>query len=202
MTNYIEILRKHGIEIPKDKEDDIKKEIAANYKTVTEYDRKVELLETEKSRADAAEEKLASFEGLDPEKVKEEIQNYKKEIEQAKKEYKEQLEKRDYNDLVEKAVGNIKFTSASAKKAFMAELTNDPLKVKNGSLIGFDDFVNSYKETDPEAFAVEGGKQPAKFTISDSQKQGHEPVTKESIYAIKDRAERQKQMAEHIDLWN
>lgn len=202
MTNYIEILKKYGIEIPKDKEDDIRKEFATNYKAVTEYERKVEQLEAEKSRADAAEEKLASFEGLDPEKVKEEIKNYKEEIERAKKEYKEQLDKRDYNDLVEKAVGNLKFTSASAKKAFLAELTNDPLKVKNGTLIGFDDFVKSYKETDPEAFAADDGKEPAKFTNPDIQKKGQETVTKESIYAIKDRAERQKQMAEHIDLWN
>lgn len=202
MTNYIEILKKYGIEIPKDKEDDIRKEFATNYKAVTEYERKVEQLEAEKSRADAAEEKLASFEGLDPDKVKEEIKNYKEEIEQAKKEYKEQLEKRDYNDLVEKAVGNLKFSSASAKKAFLAELTNDPLKVKNGTLIGFDDFVKGYKETDPEAFAADDGKAPAKFTTPESQQKGQEPVTKESIYAIKDRAERQKQMAEHIDLWN
>lgn len=201
MTNYIEILKKNGIEIPKEKEDDIKKEIAANYKTVTEYDRKVEQLENEKSRADAAEEKLASFEGLDPVKIKDEIQNYKAEIEQTKKEYKEKLEKRDYTDLVEKAVGDLKFSSASAKKAFMSELQNDPLKVKNGSLIGFDDFVKSYKETDPEAFAVDGGKPPARFTTPESQKP-QDNVTKESIYAIKDRSERQKQMAEHIDLWN
>ena len=46
----------------------------------------------------------------------------------------------------------------SAKKAFMADLKAKKLPLQDdGTLLGFDDYVASYKKTDPGAFAPEGG---------------------------------------------
>lgn len=56
------------------------------------------------------------------------------------------------------AAGSLKFTSESAKKAFLADLGSKNLPLQDdGTLLGFDDYVASYKKTDPGAFAPDGG---------------------------------------------
>ena len=49
----------------------------------------------------------------------------------------------------------LKFSSESARKAFVADLAAKELPMQDGKLLGFDDFVKSYKESDPAAFAVD-----------------------------------------------
>lgn len=51
------------------------------------------------------------------------------------------------------AAAGLKFSSESAKKAFLADLSAKKLPVQDGALLGFDDFVKTYKESDPAAFA-------------------------------------------------
>ena len=52
--------------------------------------------------------------------------------------------------------GGLKFSSASAKKAFLSDLTAKKLTLEDGKLLGFEDYVKTYKEQDPGAFAPEG----------------------------------------------
>ena len=47
------------------------------------------------------------------------------------------------------------FSSNSAKKAFIADAINEGMKLKNGELQGFDDFLESYKKNDADAFLKE-----------------------------------------------
>lgn len=205
MKNILEILKSLGVEVPSDKESELTKAVSENYKTIVEYEKKISKLEAdrdhEKERADKSEETLKGFEGIDPAKMSEEIEKYKKQAEEAKAEYERQIADRDYSDLVDKAVAGLKFTSNSAKKAFVADLQADKLKVKNGVLIGFDDFVKAYKETDSDAFSIEDVKPTAKFTEVMSSGTKKPTVTKDSIYAIKDTAERQKAIAENPELF-
>ena len=56
------------------------------------------------------------------------------------------------------------FTSASAKKAFMADLSAKNLPLQGDSLLGFDDFVKTYRENDPGAFAAD--TKPARIVAS------------------------------------
>lgn len=205
MKNILEILKSLGIEVPSDKESDLNKAVAENYKTVTEFEKKISKLEAErdheKERADSSDETLKKFEGIDPAKMNEEIEKYKKQAEDAKAEYEKQIADRDYSELVDKAVAGLKFTSNSAKKAFIADLNSDRLKVKNGTLIGFDDFVKAYKETDADAFSIEDVKPTAKFTQAMPSGTKDTTLTKESIMAISDRAERKQAIADHMDLF-
>lgn len=205
MKNILEIMKSLGIEVPSDKESDLNKAVAENYKTIVEYEKKIGKLEAErdheKERADKSEETLKGFEGIDPAKMSEEIEKYKAQAEQAKADYEKQIADRDYADLVDKAVASLKFTSNSAKKAFIAELNSDKLKVKNNTLIGFDDFVKAYKESDADAFSIEDVKPTAKFTQAMPTQTKDTTVTKESIMSITDRAERRKAMADHMDLF-
>lgn len=62
------------------------------------------------------------------------------------------------------AAAGLHFTSASAKKAFMADLAAKKLPLQGDSLLGFDDFVKTYRENDPGAFAAD--TKPARIVAS------------------------------------
>lgn len=70
-----------------------------------------------------------------------------------------QLAERDYSDAIGKAIAGanegkgIKFTSKGARVAFEKALRDQKLELKDGVLNGFDDFLKSQKESDPDAFA-------------------------------------------------
>lgn len=57
----------------------------------------------------------------------------------------------------ERAVSGLRFSSESAKKAFLADLAAKKLPLQDGKLLGFEEFAKSYKEADPGAFLPVGG---------------------------------------------
>lgn len=63
--------------------------------------------------------------------------------------------------LKEQAAG-LKFSSESAKKAFLADLAAKELPIQEGKVLGFDDYVKKYKESDPGAFLSE--QTPPRFS--------------------------------------
>lgn len=68
-----------------------------------------------------------------------------------------QLADREYSDAITRAItsNGLKFSSKSAEKAFIADIRERNLELKDGKLQGLDDFVNAQKEADPDAFAPE-----------------------------------------------
>lgn len=70
----------------------------------------------------------------------------------------EQLSARDYNDAIRSAIESkgVKFSSKAAERAFMADLREKQLKLDNGALMGFDDFLTAQKTADPSAFMDQG----------------------------------------------
>lgn len=75
--------------------------------------------------------------------------------EESSKLHKAEMDKREYEYLVKDTVGGVKFTSESAKKAFINELTAKQLPLKDGKLLGFDDYLKEIKTSDPGAFVPE-----------------------------------------------
>ena len=67
----------------------------------------------------------------------------------------DKLSEQEYSYAVNGAVSGMQFTSAAAKKAFVSDLKDKGLKLEDGKLLGLDDYVKAYKETDPDAFAAE-----------------------------------------------
>lgn len=65
------------------------------------------------------------------------------------------LADRDYSDAITRAISgkDLKFSSKSAERAFIAALKEQRLELKDGELGGVDDFIKSQKEADPDAFA-------------------------------------------------
>lgn len=74
------------------------------------------------------------------------------------KAYKDQLKKQSYEFAVKEYANQQKFTSQGAKRDFIQSMIAKDLKMEKDTILGADDFLNVYKEADPNAFVVE---QPA-----------------------------------------
>lgn len=209
MKNILEICKDFGLEIPADKQADFSKAVAENYKTVAEFDKKVGKLEAErdthKERADTAEETLKSFEGIDPTKVKDEIDKWKKAAEEAQQNAQKQLDERDFNDTLKNELDKIQFTSAAARRDVEAQIRAAGLKQKDGVILGLTDLIGQIKATEADAFVDENQQrlENGKTRFTQPNKGGNQgaPLTRNDIMNIKDSAQRQKAIAENLGLF-
>lgn len=175
MKNIYDILKGIGIEIPEDKKGDFDKALNENYKTVSEVNNIQSKLEKAEGERDTYKtkydedikqrdtdikdlQKKLKDAGTDTEKLSKletELGTLQDTYKTAKADYEKKLADQAYEFAIKEKVAGLKFTSNSAKKAFIADITADPLKMKDGELIGFDDYVNKYKEQDAGAFVNE-----------------------------------------------
>ena len=175
MKNIHEILKSVGIEVPADKKEAFEKEVLENYKTVSEVNLirgKLEKAESErdtyknkydedikKRDADLEDlQKKLKNAGVDAEKLKTletDLATLKTTYEESKGEYEKKLADQAYEFALKQKVDGLKFSSNSAKKAFIADAMKEEMKIKDGELQGFDSFVKSYKENDAGAFISE-----------------------------------------------
>lgn len=209
MQKLVELLQKYGVVIPEDKQVEIKSELSKGYKNIAEHNKVISKLETErdtwKEQAENAEATLKNFEGIDPAKINEELATYKQRAEQATKDAEEKIYQRDYTDALNVAMDKYKFTSESAKRSVVASIRNEGLKLKNGQIMGLNDYVEQLRQEDPDAFVDEHATRletsRTKFThpsVSDSKS---EVVTKNDIMKIKDPVERQAMIARNLDIF-
>ena len=175
MKNIHEILKSVGIEVPADKKEAFDKEVLENYKTVSEVNLIRGKLENAESERDTYKNKYdedikkrdADLEdlqkklknaGVDAEKLKTletDLATLKTTYEESKGEYEKKLADQAYEFALKQKVDGLKFSSNSAKKAFIADAMKEEMKIKDGELQGFDSFVKSYKENDAGAFISE-----------------------------------------------
>lgn len=207
MENIYAILKKYGIEIPTESKADFDKDVAANYKTQSEFEKKLSKVEGErdnyKEQLDTATETLKGFEGVDIETMKTQLKDWQKKAEDAEKDYQAKLEARDFDDALKAAMGGYKFTSEAAKKAVISEVKGAGLKLRDGKILGLVDLMESIKTADASAF-VDEGNPPAKFTQRMGGNGGNpagQTMTKDQIMAIKDRAERRAAIAQNMKLF-
>lgn len=159
MQKLIETLKSFGIEIPADKQADVKKALSEHYKNTAEHNKAISKLEADrdawKEKAESAEEALKGFEGIDPAQVQTELATWKKKAEDAEKDRDAKLYERDFEDALKEEISGYKFTSEAAKKAIMAEIREAGLKVKDGKILGLSDLLVQMKEKDASAFVDE-----------------------------------------------
>ena len=65
---------------------------------------------------------------------------------------------------LERKASGLKFSSESARKAFIAEAKAQNFAMKDGEILGFDDYVKTFKAADPSAILPDGGV--ARFSAS------------------------------------
>lgn len=204
MKNVNEILKTFGVELSEEQQADLNKQVAENYKTVAEFDKKVTKLESErdqfKEQLNTANEALKGFEGVNVEEINQKLADYQKQVEDVKNEYAGKLYEREFNDVLTQELSGYKFSSKSAEKAVKEQILARKLPMENGKILGLSDLVESIKGTDPDAFASEQTP-PAKFTAPLSGTPTPKKMTRAEIMAIKDTRERQKAIAENMELF-
>lgn len=96
------------------------------------------------------DKEIEALKAVDTDGIQKQLTDAQSEIEQ----YKTQLVDRDYSDAVTRAIAGlgIKFSSKAAEKAYIADLKTNRLEVKDGALVGFDDYHKAQVEADPAAF--------------------------------------------------
>jgi gas vesicle protein len=106
-------------------------------------------------------DKVQELSKVDTEELKKQIEDLQKKYEDDTKALNSKYEAREYDIKLNDYAKDLKFSSNSARKSFMSDLKAKDLKFENDKLVGFDDFVNSYKETDPNAFIKEETTEPS-----------------------------------------
>ena len=179
MKNIYEILRTIGVEISDENKEKFDKSFTENYKTIAEVDNlKTKLSNSEKQNTELQEQyntdikkrdndlaelqkQLAEAGGQEGKltELQETLNKWKTDYETIKTDYEKKLSDQRYEFAIKEKVNELQFTSNSAKKAFTHDLMANPLQVKDGKILGFDDFVNNYKEQDAGAFKVDEGSQ-------------------------------------------
>ena len=195
MQNIENILKGVGVEIPAEHAEAFRKTFHENYKTVTEREKLKTDLTNMTKRAETAETTLKGFEGIDPEKVKDEVAQWKKKAEDAEKEYQTQLFQRDFDDALKSHMDGIEFTSVAARKAIEAEVRANCTKIKDGRIIGFTDVIEAARKADATAFVDkaqgEADQNKARFTQPGNSGNGG-TITAAEIIKMKDPVARQR----------
>lgn len=175
MKNIYEILKAVSLEVPADKKEEFEKLLLENYKTSAEFDNLTTKLNTAKTERDNIKAKYdedikqrdtdiqtlqakLKDAGTDSEKLttlQTDFDTLQANYNKAKTDYEAQLNKQAYEFAVKEKVAGLKFSSNSARKAFISDALKEELKMKNGEILGFDDFVTTYKKSDADAFINE-----------------------------------------------
>ena len=102
-----------------------------------------------------ASKTIDGFKELDIEAIKKSAEDYKQKAEQAEKDAAAQIAASKRDQLYEGIANSseLKFTSDSAKTAFLAAMKTKEFPVEDGKLLGYNDFLDGYKKQDPGAFA-------------------------------------------------
>ena len=153
----------NGVHMPDEAVDAI---MAEHGKTETKLQNTITSLTTERdglqTQLNDANATIQSYKDMDIDGIKQSAANWETKYNTDTKALKDQLEATNYSHAVNQAVSGLKFTSESAKKAFVADLTSKKLTLQDGKLLGLDDFTKAYKESDPGAFTPE--TTPPSFT--------------------------------------
>lgn len=133
-----ELIINDGTYIPKKKFDDLNNDKKDLQKQLEEVNAKVQELSS-----------------TDAEKFQKEIDELKTKYETDTKALNDKWDKREREYLISDMTRDLKFSSESAKKSFIRDLTEKDLKIENGKMLGYDDFLNEYRKNDEGAFIPE-----------------------------------------------
>lgn len=106
-----------------------------------------------KAQLAEANKQIQSYKDMDVDAIKKSAADWEARHAADTKALQEKLDAATYGFSVERAVTGLKFSSTAAKNQFVTDLTAKKLPLQEGKLLGLDDYVKTYKEQDPGAFA-------------------------------------------------
>ena len=205
--DIFEMLKEAGIEIPADKKDAFNKEFRKTYKSEGEISKVTDKLEADrdnwKQKAEAAEETLKKFDGVDLETMQAELTTWKTKAENAEKDYAEKIRERDIKDKVNEKLSSVKMKDDMKDFVYEEILKTGVSLNKNGELIGFDEGLKSVQEKRPSAFVdekqekLEAGR-AKQWTGPLNSGGSTKKMTREEIVGMKDMTARRQAIAENL----
>lgn len=159
MKNIEAILKEAGLEVTAEQLAAIEKAVKENYKTVVDYDKQKEKLDAAEDKAKTLEESLEKFKDVDPEALKQSIEDLKKELKQKDTEYAGKIADRDFEDVLKDAISGAKGKNA---KAIRALLDLDTLKASKNQKDDVAAAIKALTEAEDSAFlfAKDDGDEP------------------------------------------
>lgn len=127
-------------------EEQIAAVLALSVSELEKQQQTIQTLETAKSQLEQQLGKAnETLQGYDP--------DWKTKAQQAQQDADNKIAALQREFATKEQTAALHFSSESAKKAFIADLTAKELPLQEGKMLGFDDFVKQYKQSDPAAFA-------------------------------------------------
>lgn len=108
-----------------------------------------------KTQLETANTTIQSYKDMDIDGIRKAAADWETKYNTDTQKLKDDLAAANYGFAVKEAVSGLKFSSESAKKAFVADLTEKKLTLQDGKLLGLEDFTKAYQEADPGAFVPE-----------------------------------------------
>ena len=124
-------------------------------KQANEYGEEIENL---REQLTAANKQIEEFQSMNIDEIKASAAAWQEKYAASEKAWNEKLAGLKYEAAAKDAIADVKFSSNSAKRAFLSDLQAKNLPLENDKITGFTDFLNSYKESDPDAFVSEEAK--------------------------------------------
>lgn len=149
MKNIEAILKEAGLEVTAEQLAAIEKAVKENYKTVVDYDKQKEKLDAAEDKAKTLEESLEKFKDVDPEALKQSIEDLKKGLKQKDTEYAGKIADRDFEDVLKDAISGAKGKNA---KAIRALLDLDTLKASKNQKDDVAAAIKALTEAEDSAF--------------------------------------------------
>ena len=201
MKNIYTILSEIGITISEDKKAEFDRAVAENYKTLAEFEKKVnrltEDLAAEKKRADTAVETLKGFEGKDFDAITRDRDEWKRKHDELEASHKKEQEDREFNQMLAEAISEAK---GKNDKAITALLDMDKLRSSKNQKADVKAALDDLRKGSGYLFDDNGGTP----RFDDPGNKGNPTpgvLTKKDITAIKDPAERQAKIAANMHLF-
>lgn len=174
MKNFEQILSDAGVELTDEQKTTIYKEMGENYKTVADWQKQHDKVQTLETTLKDTQEKLKAFDGVDAEALNGEIAKLKGDLEQRDKDYQAQIADRDFQDMLKEAIASANGRNA---KAITALLDVDALKASKNqkediaaalkALVEAEDSKMLFGEPEPDV--IGGGNPIGTVTKSGSQ---------------------------------
>lgn len=151
------------------------------YVSKEKLDAKIAELSGLKAQLEEASKEIQSYKDMDIEGIKASARDWEKKYKADLEKMEKKIEEQEYDYQVMELANGLKFSSASAKRAFLADIKKNRLSRKDGKVLGFDDYVNQYRESDPDAFVKEAPKEPEQPKPKFSEQKTKTPKTKLSL---------------------
>jgi hypothetical protein len=140
-------------------EEQLSKLTAKHEAALAKYDTEIKGLRTQVEDAnkqlEEANMQIDDFKSLDLNSIKAKADEWKAKFEKAQEESDAKIKAIRYETAVKECASGLKFSSNAAKKAFINDVLGSNLPYESDTIFGFDDFVERYRETDPDAFFTE-----------------------------------------------